>query len=160
VKRSFGAKKVMVSLFWSVDGIRVLNILESDSTMNSEYFTQHIIAPLAESEQRLKAKKQKQKFVMHMDNAPIHKSAKTQHHIQDKGLVTAPHPAYSPDLAPSDFFLFGRLKTHPGSLRFETPDEIETWISGKFDEFKPGELQAVFNEWERRLEWVIHNKGV
>jgi hypothetical protein len=26
-------------------------------------------------------------------------------------LTRAPHPAFSPDLAPSDFYLFGKLKT-------------------------------------------------
>ncbi|GFO47182.1 LOW QUALITY PROTEIN: histone-lysine N-methyltransferase SETMAR [Plakobranchus ocellatus] len=35
-----------------------------------------------------------------------------------------PHPAHSPDLAPSDFHLFGPLKRHMEGKKFEDEDEI------------------------------------
>jgi hypothetical protein len=35
------------------------------------------------------------------------------------------HPPYSPDLAPSDFNLFGPLKKHLGGRRFATDGEVQ-----------------------------------
>jgi histone-lysine N-methyltransferase SETMAR len=36
-----------------------------------------------------------------------------------------PHPACSPDLAPSDFHLFGPLKEAVGGKRFRANDEVK-----------------------------------
>jgi hypothetical protein len=45
-----------------------------------------------------------------MDDSPIHRSKAVMERIEVIPLELAPHPHYSPDLAPSDFFLFGYIK--------------------------------------------------
>ncbi|GFN92456.1 transposase [Plakobranchus ocellatus] len=44
-----------------------------------------------------------------------------------------PHPAHSPDLAPSDFHLFGPLKRHLGGMAFETEDDFISELRNWFD---------------------------
>ena len=44
------------------------------------------------------------------DNAPVHMSAKYQAAIQQCGFQHLNHPPYSPDLAPSNYFLFRVMK--------------------------------------------------
>jgi hypothetical protein len=39
-------------------------------------------------------------------------------------MKSAPHPLYSPDLAPSDFFLSGYVKGKLMEYRVETPSEL------------------------------------
>jgi len=39
-------------------------------------------------------------------------------------MTVVPHPSYSPDLAPSDFFLFPKLKMKLKGRRFQT-EEIQ-----------------------------------
>jgi hypothetical protein len=39
-------------------------------------------------------------------------------------MKQAPDPPYSPDLAPSDFFLFGYVKGKLMKYRAETPSEL------------------------------------
>jgi hypothetical protein len=39
-------------------------------------------------------------------------------------LVLEPYPPYSPDLTPSDFFLFGHLKEKILGIDFESPQEL------------------------------------
>ncbi|UYV77299.1 hypothetical protein LAZ67_15000402 [Cordylochernes scorpioides] len=56
--------------------------------------------------------KQGRKFVYHQDNAPSHRSLQAMAAIHDSGFELLPHTPYSPDLAPSDFHLFPRLKNH------------------------------------------------
>ena len=159
VNHGFSTPKIMVSIFWSIDGIRNIDCVESGQSMDSSYFISNVLTPISESELFNKAKKQKKKFSIHMDNAPIHKSAKTKKFLSDKGFHVPPHPAYSPDLAPSDFYLLGKLKTHPGSVKFSSPDEIVMWIEDKFSSITKEELIRVFQAWEERLRWVIANKG-
>jgi histone-lysine N-methyltransferase SETMAR len=47
---------------------------------------------------------------VHADNARPHKVAVSQQFMARKGIVVAAHPPYSPDLASSDFYLFGHMK--------------------------------------------------
>src|SRR5258705_3931331 len=44
------------------------------------------------------------------DNARPHTSAYTMSNIASLGFQPTPHPPYSPDLAPSDYHLFGAMK--------------------------------------------------
>jgi len=39
-----------------------------------------------------------------------------------------PHPAYSPDLEPSDFHLFGPVKEALGGKRFRADDEVTSSV--------------------------------
>jgi hypothetical protein len=39
-------------------------------------------------------------------------------------MKPAPHPPYSPDLAPSDFYLFGYVKRCFTGLSFEDSDQL------------------------------------
>ena len=42
----------------------------------------------------------------HQDNAPVHNSILVTDYLTKMGIKTLPHPPYSPDLAPCDFWLF------------------------------------------------------
>ncbi|GFO14980.1 histone-lysine N-methyltransferase SETMAR [Plakobranchus ocellatus] len=68
------------------------------------------------------------------DNATPHSAnlTVTQQWLQRYVWEILPHPAHSPDLAPSDFHLFGPLKRHLGGMAFETEDdlisELRNWL--------------------------------
>ena len=66
------------------------------------------------------------------DNARPHVAKLTQQIIADLGWKVLPHPAYSPDLAPSDFHLFLSLQNHIDGMIFENDQEIEICISDFF----------------------------
>ena len=44
--------------------------------------------------------------------------------VEQNGYELIPHPAYSPDLAPSDFFLFPNLKKDIRGLQFRSDEEV------------------------------------
>jgi hypothetical protein len=62
-------------------------------------------------------------------------------------MKQAPHPAYSPDLAPSDFVLFGYGKGKLMGYRAETPSELFVCIHVILAEIPLETLNAVFLEW-------------
>ena len=57
-------------------------------------------------------------FILHQDNAPPHKAQIVTEFLVEQGIEALRHPPYSPDLAPSDFWLFDTLKL---SLRRRFP---------------------------------------
>ncbi|XP_071094896.1 histone-lysine N-methyltransferase SETMAR-like [Haliotis cracherodii] len=62
------------------------------------------------------------------DNAPVHTAQVAVSAAHECGFKILPHPAYSPDLAPSDFFLFPQLKSVLRGRRFGTNEEVITAV--------------------------------
>ena len=58
------------------------------------------------------------------DNAPIHTAQVSVAKAANCGFELQPHPSYSPDLTPSDFFLFAKLKFHLHGHHFWNNDEV------------------------------------
>ena len=90
-----------------------------------------------------------------MDNAPVHNSATVKKYMEENNLHCAPHPPYSPDLAPSDFYLFGALKSRIRDQVFVDRDEIKEWITDQIQMTSKDELMRVFTAWEERLRRCI-----
>ena len=66
----------------------------------------------------------KKKIIFHQDNAPCHKSMKTMAKLSKLGYELLPHPRYSPDLAPSDYWLFADLKKMLQGKIFGSNEEL------------------------------------
>jgi hypothetical protein len=64
------------------------------------------------------------RLVGHMDNASPHQMMSRTQKLEENGIVASPHPAFSPNLAPSDLFLFGALKDQLAGRTSESADEL------------------------------------
>ncbi len=69
------------------------------------------------------------KFFLHHDNAPPHTAAITLALIGSSSMDMIPHPPYSPDLAPCDYFLFPRLKSGLRGHRFRNLNDLKTAVN-------------------------------
>jgi hypothetical protein len=88
-----------------------------------------------------------------------HTAKMSRDHIGCNQMKQAPHLPYSPDLAPSDFFLFGYAKGKLMEYCAETPFELLVRIQVILAEI-PGEtLNAVFLEWMERLQKCVQADG-
>jgi hypothetical protein len=74
-------------------------------------------------------------------------------------MKQAPHPSYSPDLVPSDFFLFGYVKGTLVGYRAEAPSELLVRIRVIPAEIPRETLNAVFLEWMERLQKYVQVNG-
>jgi histone-lysine N-methyltransferase SETMAR len=98
-------------------------------------------------------------LIVHADNAKPHTAKSTIEYLQANAMKKAPHPPYSPDLAPSDFYLFGYVKGQLNGCSFTSGDELLSAIESFFDQIEKSILIAVFREWKRRLRLCIQIKG-
>ena len=63
------------------------------------------------------------------DNAPVLNSIFVTDYLTKIGIKTVPHPPYSPDLAPSDFWLFSKLR----GCRYETIEPMKEAVTKVID---------------------------
>ncbi len=114
-------KKVMLSVFWDSQGVIHCEFLpQGRGGINAQYFL-GLLRRFRESVRRRCCqlwRNRRNQFWLQMDGAPAHKARLVQTFIQQTNIKLLPHPPYSPDIAPSDFFLFARLKRHICGWRF------------------------------------------
>jgi len=64
--------------------------------------------------------------ILHHDNAPAHTALFVKECLATKQITVLEHPAYSPDLAPSDVFLFPKIKETLKGSHFDDIDDISS----------------------------------
>ncbi|GFO32239.1 histone-lysine N-methyltransferase SETMAR [Plakobranchus ocellatus] len=77
-------------------------------------------------------------------------------HSNGYGWEIPPHPAHSPDLAPSNFHLFGPFKRHLGGMAFETEDDLISELRNWFDNldvdfFRVG-INSLLSRWQKCID--------
>jgi len=75
------------------------------------------------------------------------------------GTAVIPHPPYSPDLAPLDFFLFPKLKSTLKGKRFESIDEIKTNSVTELKAIPKDAFLECFQKWKKRWDKCIKRGG-
>ena len=113
-KVSRTTKKVMATVFWDTDGVIHIDYLPRGTTMNGQYYAD-LLVRLRESIKEKRRGKIRRGVLLQQDNAPVHSSKVAMQSVRDCGFELLPHPPYSPDLAPSDFFLFSKLRRSSGA---------------------------------------------
>ena len=83
----------------------------------------------------------------------------TEMNWTEKQSVCHPHPPYSPDLAPSDFFLFPKMKLKLKGHRFDTTEEMEANSQRMLDTLTEKDFQEAFQKWRRRWYRCLHAGG-
>jgi histone-lysine N-methyltransferase SETMAR len=149
----------MVTIFWSPLGFPILGALGKRKTFTSYYFCETIAPKFVECAPMGSRQARGERLTIHMDNPSPHRSKQTTEFLSSLPVISAPHPPYSPDLAPSDFYLFGKVKHLFMGQKFESADENLQRIARIVHSIPRGELDTVFKEWERRLERCIAVDG-
>ena len=97
--------------------------------------------------------------ILHHDNARPHTARGTTAAIADKGWTVLPHPPYSPDLAPSDFHLFGPLKEHLRGQKFDDDEAVKAavreWAKNCTSQF----FADGFAKWKTRWATRVAKRG-
>ena len=100
--------------------------------------------------------------LFHQDNARLHTAKKTLELIEHFGWEVVPHPPYSPDLAPSDYHLFGPLKNHLSGTKFSDGEAVKEicrkWLKSlPRDFYAKGILKLVYR-WRKCIS--VHREYV
>jgi hypothetical protein len=70
-----------------------------------------------------------------------------------------PHPSYSPDLAPCDFFLFPKMKLRLKEDRFDMTEEILAESQEVIDTLTFENFQGCMKSWDILWNCFMHAQG-
>jgi histone-lysine N-methyltransferase SETMAR len=114
----------MYTVIWGVDRFQVIDLMTSQGSFNSEYFVSHVLAPILAKVFPRGRISHTLPLQLHLDNCRVHFSKATKPFITENHIGQVPHPPYSPDLPPSDFWLFGHMKTSLVGQTFDEPKQL------------------------------------
>lgn len=156
VVRERSTSKQMVACFFGITGhIATIPVVER-RTVNSTWYT---TIALPEVIGRLRIINRRRQIILHHDNASSHTSAETMEYLSSQNVELMGHPAYSPDLAPNDFFLFPHIKQKLRGQRFSTPEEAVNAFKMLVSEVSDSEWKKCFENWFKRMQKCIDLHG-
>ena len=101
----------MTSIFWDSQGVIMIDYLEQGCTIKGAYYAGKL-RWLRQEIARKRQGKLTRGVLLLQDNAPAHTSQVAMTAATECGFEILPHTPYSPNMTPSDFYLFLKLKSH------------------------------------------------
>ena len=104
-KADIHQKKYLLYVWWDYKGIVYFELLPPNLTINSDVYIEQLTKLNNAVEQKRPELTNRKSDVFHHHNARPHTSLATRQKLLELGWDVLPHTPYSPDLAPSDYFL-------------------------------------------------------
>ena len=99
-----------------------------------------------------------QTWTLHHNNAPAHVSLLIRSYLAKLQTSVVLHPPYSPDLAPTDFFLFPKFNSILKGC-FQTIEVVQENAIRELSAITESAFQEAFQQWKKRWEWCITSRG-
>ena len=119
------AGKGLLTVFWDSQRHILEHYMEKGITVTSVNYSNMLRNELRPAIRSKRRGSLTQGVLLLHDNARAHTAQLTINTILQLNWEVLEHPAYSPDLTPSDFHLFGPLKNALRSRRFAAADEVK-----------------------------------
>jgi histone-lysine N-methyltransferase SETMAR len=157
VQRGRFEHKVMLCIWWNFEGPLHWELVPDGRAMDANLYAEQLQRVHQVLCSRYPAMVNRKRALLQHDNAPVHTSRRVQQKIQElEGIELLPHPAYSPDLAPSDFHLFRSLAHFLRGRCFNSVQEVKNGVR-EFLASKPAEwyrhgIEQLAERWTRTIE--------
>ena len=145
-------------VFFDLDGIVRAEFVPRNTRVNSEYY-KGLLERLRNDVHRKQPEKWANGFILHHDNTPYHTSLLGWQFLSNKIITACPHPPYSPDLAPCDFWLFPKVKMTMKGKHFESIQDIEAATTAQLKTLTKEDFQNCFRKWQKRWDKCVRSGG-
>ncbi len=98
-------------------------------------------------------------WVLLQDGAPTHTAGSTMDYLNYHSIKTLPHPVYSPDLNPCDYWLFKRVKKEVQGIRHRTIAELKLAMDCCLENIPKEEFAAAMDRLQPRLQKCVDTRG-
>lgn len=152
------AAKAMVITFFDYRGMVYTHTVPQGQTINGVYYIS-VLRQLIKDHIPKKRPDLVGRWKLHHDNARPHVANAVLQFLAKKGIETVPHPPYSPDLAPNDFFLYPQAKKELKGRRFPTAAAAVKKLEAILKVLSKEGFEHVFKEWQRRWNKCVALNG-
>ncbi|UYV77386.1 hypothetical protein LAZ67_15000814 [Cordylochernes scorpioides] len=98
-------------------------------------------------------------WILHVGNARPHTAHVVLQFLAKHSTIQIPHPPYSPDLAPNDFFLYPKLKMNLKGRKFDNVDMIQAESKATLRNLSKSDFISCFDNWKKRWNRCIEAGG-
>jgi hypothetical protein len=151
--------KSLLIIFFNIQGIVHKEFLPPGQTINGKFYCEVLKQPRKGFQHKRPDKWKNNSWFLHHENAPAHTSLVVQQFLNSNNITVIPHPLYSHDLAPCDFFLFPKMKLWLTGRRFDTTEEIHADLQEVIDTLTFENFQGYMKSWETCWDRCIHAQG-
>ncbi|KAA6360209.1 MAG: putative mariner transposase, partial [Streblomastix strix] len=141
-------KKIMLRAVLTGTEFWLLDFKTEIGGIDLKYFTEVVLSAI-QDDMRILLESLIDRVRLHMDNAPSYNSKATNWFLTESIFERIPHPLYSPDLAPCDFWLFEELKGMMRGKKFAELNELSQFCSDFTESQNADKLKSVYEECER-----------
>ncbi|UYV73422.1 hypothetical protein LAZ67_10003126 [Cordylochernes scorpioides] len=147
--------KVMLVVVFDYQGLVYYEFIKEGVTINKQAYKEILLRlPYAIKRKRNQLFKSKQ-WKLLRDNAPAHRAIIVQDYLAKHSVSVLPHPLYSPDIAPCDFFFFTKLKMTLKGRRFSSSSEVIENATVELNKLRKFDFelafQQLFSRWKKNV---------
>jgi len=157
VRRGKFEPKVLFSIFFKSNGWLWIHAVDRGEKVDGTYYIDNCLEPVIEELKYQRPNSGVRGMKLLHDNAKPHVASEVKNFLKKEGLNVMPHPPYSPDLSPCDFWLFDYIKRN---LQDETnKDSLFKSITKIVENIPEKEYKKTFERLIERMQLCIENKG-
>ena len=152
--------KLLLCIWWDQLGVIYYELLKPGETITGDrYRTQLMRLSKALKEKRPQYAERHDKVILQHDNARPHVALPVKKYLETLKWEVLFHPPYSPDLAPSDYYLFRSMAHGLAQQHFSSHEECKNWLDSWIGSKDQGFFQRGIRMLPERWEKVIASDG-
>lgn len=153
-KPNIHGSKLMLCIWWDQMGVVYYELLKPNETITGDlYRTQLMRLSRALKEKRPLFGERHDKVILQHDNARPHVAKPVKTYLETLKWEVLSHPPYSPDIAPSDYYLFRSMTHDLTDQRFTSYEDckkwVDSWIASKDEAFFRAGIRKLPERWEK-----------
>ena len=149
-KNELHPMKTMLRVWWAVKGIIRWKILPVGCTVTANLYCQQLDRVAAKLH-----RKQDRIYFLHANTRP-HIAKSTHEKLLKLRWITLPYPPSSPDLAPTDYYLFRSLSNYLGEKEFDDENDLKMDLNNVFAEkaqdFDERRILSIPGRWQQVID--------
>ena len=157
-RRSRSVKHVLYALFFDARGIVARIPVPEPKTVTCIYYTEQVLPIVVNHYMVTLPRTGVRGLKLLHHNAPAQCSSMVQDNSKTQGFKTSPHPAYSPDLVPCDFWLNPVIKRCLSGRKFETRTAVRRALFQCTDSIPKCDYKSTLKNWIKRLKKCVEVK--
>lgn len=152
-------KKILLSCWWDWQGVIYYTLSPSNETMNTDKYCWLLKKLKRAILQKRPDLANEKGIVFQCDNTKPYLSLQTRQNLLRFGWDVLNHPPHSPDLAPSDYYLFPILQNELNGMTFASSEHLKMFLDEFFARKPHNFYQRGIMQLPERWERVINQNG-
>ncbi|GFW66548.1 mariner Mos1 transposase [Trichonephila clavipes] len=123
-KPSIHQRNVLFCLWWDRKGPVYYELLKQGKPINTDLYCNQLDKLNAAIKEKWRALASRKGILFRHDNARLHTAKMIQQKLNALGWEVLGHPPYSPNIAPSDYYLFRFLQNYLTGKKFKSFESV------------------------------------